>query len=1859
MRDISHITWNIVKLSSTLSLLLLLVLALPSKGQNYRTCVTTKYPITFGDDTLGGKDSSFDVVDGDENANLVIGGYTISTALCPMQSGQTMAPFVVYISSFLGFRWKKCLSMSPLDTQTPYSSVQSISFNYNGSKVVLALDKPSSLISFTIIILSSADGSITGQYYETTSSSNSGASMTQPNSLYVDSNDNIHYALKLYNRFTYFIIPLVTGATTTGLKASFIFRSDEHFSCSNAYSVLCPTPDCSAVFISGDIQTTPDNCITGMISKWSGASPHWILGKEEGDVINMDESIQLRYMDAKEDKSMTPVNPNYLWACGLVVKSGISYFYIQRIKLLDIATRALDTGTNLQRIHYSSSSSCLGVKADQADLDIAWALVFDQGAGQPFLAKINMLTDTTETTAYTFEDRFTYSDFYLSSSVFLNDKTYYMVGSLKQFLLDDLSTTQDFNSPQGFVHRDILDSSYILPQEAINPDRTPQNPAPSITKISMPIATPIFHSTSLSTYFAQMPTTEGLYMLSNTTTSVSTQVITTGAVWENSYRSAQVLLMPSNPLPLTYDVYLDKDDSTKREFQAILVGKDNTESIDPNKCFTKQFDFHCSGISLPFICNARDRKIQWPSTIAPSATPYQFSFNHRIPALPTSTSLMATRFVSLSVTNICSQTPIGEPSPLFNPPLDPYTITQPMKSYSFSAFTPPDPNCPDIKYELHFKNGGRVSATHPLFKLYPNTKQFTVGPSSANNLAKKYELKFVAIIESDPVNRLEVPFTYEVKHECYLTQITSSLLEQFYYLAGKNKVLPTYMSLYWTQTKSSLCPNFIYQQSATTTNTVFTLPSGSSTLSIDPSIIVGTYYLYIDGFVQRSPTEIYYQKQVTYQLDVKSCLTSAITKYPIDDINYNIYTSQEVNLGLHLWTEHVEGKFINECGPFQFSITYSPAGSQIGIIEVNTINSGDNAGQEVMKIQTIDLGKDGSSIDVTITGRLQAPLTVSDQAIFRINFINGCASAAINVQSPSPDYGVSLDMTKNFILPIFQSAIPLCGSWNYRVPIVKDKDANIVPTSPGGLFAWISGFLSISPMASIPAHQDQSPYMVEISAFQGSYSGQVLFPSTFRVYVFPSGTCTVQSLSPDPHDLATPPTNLMPLKDYVIGDSPLIIIVHPFIQDDPCNLPLQYAVTLENNEPLPGYIQASFPSNGGVELRVYTNVRPVSTESITKHNVVVKACLYNEGGYTLQPKGTLIIPLVISDTELSVEQGGQFVGVQQQQGGNQPQSNTTQKGGNAKPIIQQNGQGGGASQGGGPPGQGPSGQGQGKPGALGNQNGQNKPGQQPQQQGPKQQQEKEQKQVVPLQAVIKQISSNGIVKITFNQKLEQSGLFHRQLNESVLLLSLIKGRPTDSDADLIGITSWKVDTLTQTKLDIQLNFQDPKMISRISQKPDTLNITILDGQFFQSSEYLGERLREGTVITRSIPKQLSQEDSIQSLIKSSQPASTTTNSLVVSNLAINLVMASSLQYLWGMISVMQLILNMPLMNLQFPPHVIHLFTSTQGVASMNLIPMDQIRDALFKFTATQSDMQFQQMGIEGTNFIENMGSMLFYVGIYGVLLGLMGVMKFFTKKYKIMSTLYIKCAKILLFNTAIRIFIEGQLEFSINSFLNLKNLHWETTSDTICSLSALTFATAQLSFPFALWALLWSNFGSLVQSDQNERYGSSYFEIKTSSRAALLYNVLFMVRRLVYAGAAVFLDKHPPIQAFVLIASSLMHLAYIMYARPFMERTLNSMEMFNEGCILIASYHTLIFSDGIPSDNAGEIIDFQYKAGWCLIGIVSVNVLVNMSVMVYQTKMTTTQDFLPATTISQDLSIDKSFASKAKTNESIVKFLPL
>lgn len=68
-------------------------------------------------------------------------------------------------------------------------------------------------------------------------------------------------------------------------------------------------------------------------------------------------------------------------------------------------------------------------------------------------------------------------------------------------------------------------------------------------------------------------------------------------------------------------------------------------------------------------------------------------------------------------------------------------------------------------------------------------------------------------------------------------------------------------------------------------------------------------------------------------------------------------------------------------------------------------------------------------------------------------------------------------------------------------------------------------------------------------------------------------------------------------------------------------------------------------------------------------------------------------------------------------------------------------------------------------------------------------------------------------------------------------------------------------------------------------------------------------------------------------------------------------------------------------------------------------------------------------------------------------------------------------------------------------------------------------------------------------------------------------------------------------------------LIYLLWVKPFVNKMNYKTELFNEGCLLILSYHVIVFSDVVDSP------EVQYYTGWSMIAITVLNFTVNFGVM--------------------------------------------
>jgi hypothetical protein len=103
-----------------------------------------------------------------------------------------------------------------------------------------------------------------------------------------------------------------------------------------------------------------------------------------------------------------------------------------------------------------------------------------------------------------------------------------------------------------------------------------------------------------------------------------------------------------------------------------------------------------------------------------------------------------------------------------------------------------------------------------------------------------------------------------------------------------------------------------------------------------------------------------------------------------------------------------------------------------------------------------------------------------------------------------------------------------------------------------------------------------------------------------------------------------------------------------------------------------------------------------------------------------------------------------------------------------------------------------------------------------------------------------------------------------------------------------------------------------------------------------------------------------------------------------------------------------------------------------------------------------------------------------------------------------------------------------------------------------------------------------------------------------------------MIKRFVFAIICIYLYDYPFAQIQFLHIQTILMIMYIISVKPFKEALLNKLEIFNEICILLTSYHlscfTMFVSDPL----------IKYNIGWSLLALTSLNMLVNTSIIMVQ-----------------------------------------
>ena len=262
------------------------------------------------------------------------------------------------------------------------------------------------------------------------------------------------------------------------------------------------------------------------------------------------------------------------------------------------------------------------------------------------------------------------------------------------------------------------------------------------------------------------------------------------------------------------------------------------------------------------------------------------------------------------------------------------------------------------------------------------------------------------------------------------------------------------------------------------------------------------------------------------------------------------------------------------------------------------------------------------------------------------------------------------------------------------------------------------------------------------------------------------------------------------------------------------------------------------------------------------------------------------------------------------------------------------------------------------------------------------------------------------------------------------------------------------------------------------------------------------------------------------------------------NFFLMLIIGGSMQQLWGMIRSLQMIALSALVNVGYPINLFIFLQICILFANMDILSSEERYEKYLKFIETDPmNDAFAFFGIGDKNFINNSGSYLtIQVGliIYYIFLFLVNRLAvcFATNHYarkigiRVYENNYFKALGI------IKLYMESYFDIVFCSFINLTALwgcnnytefrvYFSTPSDFACSVITIFYTLVMPVFPVYGAIMIYYNRDRLEKKKVQEHLGVYLEGVRLDQMNSALFNVFFLIRRLLTGFVIVIFSEHP------------------------------------------------------------------------------------------------------------------------------------
>ena len=194
-----------------------------------------------------------------------------------------------------------------------------------------------------------------------------------------------------------------------------------------------------------------------------------------------------------------------------------------------------------------------------------------------------------------------------------------------------------------------------------------------------------------------------------------------------------------------------------------------------------------------------------------------------------------------------------------------------------------------------------------------------------------------------------------------------------------------------------------------------------------------------------------------------------------------------------------------------------------------------------------------------------------------------------------------------------------------------------------------------------------------------------------------------------------------------------------------------------------------------------------------------------------------------------------------------------------------------------------------------------------------------------------------------------------------------------------------------------------------------------------------------------IPTQMGSQEEAKQVESQGTTANESTKSSIISNFAVNILLAGSMDKIWDMIEGLQVAYHLPLFKVKSPGNVNAFNNFFSDIGGFDLVDVKDFTQEYLYFPELDAvSLNFSNAGFGSTLVISNLG-MLFYMFMgHFMLIPFVLLLHCCGKKCRKVKSVSDKANRYLFWGGSIRFFMEGYLDFCTFAFINMKGLDWES-----------------------------------------------------------------------------------------------------------------------------------------------------------------------------------------------------------------------